>query len=267
MSRSQHSRTGTPTISLTKVSMAKHMPRCLPVSAESGQPAPRILVHHCLRHASALRDARSSTSSSLSEACMETLLCASRDTRRGSRRRPNPCSRRSPLLAWRRIRHRSHPRLFPAHGRASRISGFTVPHGSTGRGMTKSFSRRLRRPFAKWIQPMRSGVYSITRRVELRRRTRWNCQIGHGGHPSLLIAGAFCLHKAVTELAPRQCVNGCRNFRRRPTTWRKVLPPARETFIFGPLSDRPHAGGADDAVVWDCVIRPDQGVLRSPGWQ
>lgn len=40
--RSQHSRTGVPTTSATRLSIARQTPRCLPVSAARGHPTPRI---------------------------------------------------------------------------------------------------------------------------------------------------------------------------------------------------------------------------------
>src|SRR3954470_2068795 len=40
--RSQYSRTGTPTISVTNVSIARQTAGCFPVNADNGHPAPRM---------------------------------------------------------------------------------------------------------------------------------------------------------------------------------------------------------------------------------
>jgi hypothetical protein len=40
--RSQHSRAGDPTISVTKLSMARHTAGCFPVKAARGHPVPRM---------------------------------------------------------------------------------------------------------------------------------------------------------------------------------------------------------------------------------
>ena len=86
--------------------------------------------------------------------------CASQGMRHGSRHRSSRCWIGTGFHGWQPIRHRCPQQSFRRAGRGSHTFGCMGHHGRTGRGITRTTSRRLRRPYSAFGRPRKCGVCS-----------------------------------------------------------------------------------------------------------